>query len=70
MADPGWDIWGKCPTSPFGGTILLIKILNFMSGLDPLTHENDMHDLVALILKSKQTKAKLAVKLSQHLCTY
>ena len=36
------------PPSPFGGIILLIKILNFMSGLDQLTPENDMQILVAL----------------------
>ena len=60
MADPGWGIWGKCPPpppppSPFGGTILLIKILNFMSGLDQLTHEN-VQILVAFI-NSPEIKA-------------
>ena len=48
MADPGWGIWGKCPPLTFGGIILLIKILNFMSGLDQLTPENDLQILVAL----------------------
>ena len=54
------------PPSPFGGIILLIKILNFMSGLDQLTHENDMQILVAFInspeIKAKQIKVKLTVK--------
>ena len=60
MADPGWGTWGNCPSplsSPFGGTILLIKILNFMSGLDQLTHENDMQILVAFITNSPEIKA-------------
>ena len=43
------------PPSPFGGTIFLIKILNFMSGL--ITHNNDMHILVAFITNSPETKA-------------
>ena len=51
--------------------ILLIKILNFMSGLDQLTHENDMQILVAFInspeIKAKQIKVKLTVKLPRAL---
>ena len=37
--------------------MLLIKILIFMSGPDPLTHENDMHILVAFITNSHEIKA-------------
>ena len=36
--------------------ILLIKILNFMSGLDQLTHENDML-ILAFITNSPEIKA-------------
>ena len=44
--------------------ILLIKIQNFMSGPDPLTHENYMHILVAFITNSPETKTNyIAVKL-------
>ena len=35
MTDPGWGIWVKYPPpQPCGGAILLIKILNCMSGQD------------------------------------
>ena len=66
MADPGWGIWGKCPL-PLSEepAILVIKILNFMSGQDQFsytTHEN-MYILLQFHLKLKQTNVKLAVKL-------
>ena len=38
------------------GTILLIKMLNFMSGLDQLTHKNDLQILVAFITNSPEIK--------------
>ena len=42
------------PPPPFGGIILLITILNFMSGLDQLTH---MYILLAFITNSPEIKA-------------
>ena len=56
---------GQIPPSPFGGIILLIKILNFMSGLDQLTHENDMQILVAFI-NSPEIKANQSQ--TRHTC--
>ena len=70
MADPGWGIWEKCPPNPLllveEPAILLIKILNVMSGQNQLSYKarENMHILPALIhLKPKQTNVKLAVKL-------
>ena len=75
MADPGWGIWGKCPPppphphpTPLGRKsqpILVIKILNFMSGQDQLSYttRENVYILLQFHLKPKQTNVKLAVKL-------
>ena len=70
MADPGWGIWGKCPPppTPLGleePAILVIKILNFMSGQDQFSYttRENMYILLQFHLKPKQTNVKLTVKL-------
>ena len=62
MADPGWGICPKCPPPSHlveESAILVIKILNFMSGQDQFSytsHEN-MHILLVLITVSPETEA-------------
>ena len=45
-------------------TVLLIKILNFVSGQDKFISHGNMHTFIPIYLKPKRTKVKLAVKLS------
>ena len=74
MVDPGWDIWGKCPPpplSPCGGTIFLIKILNFVRPRSTYKTHETMHFLLAFIAKLPEIKAKQNYEIvTQHLCGY